>query len=103
METEPTQNIEKILENLIKHENRLNTFINMFEKTMGTEINPQELRQYGAISIHDKRNPHWTNYGQIIMRKMGVNGLELTTDRGYTLCLSGNCAKYDPAPAPELT
>jgi len=86
-----------VLNSLIQHENKLKEFITLFEK-LNSELSPEELKQYGAISIHDKRSPHWTNYGQIIKRKIGVNGLELTTDRGYTLCLSGNCEEYDLSP-----
>ena len=73
------ENIDFVLNSLIQHENKLKEFITLFEK-LNSELSPEELKQYGTISIHDKRNPHWTNYEQIIKRKIGVNGLELTTD-----------------------
>ena len=94
--------IELILDSLKQHENKLNRFIEIFEEKIQSELDPEELKHYGAVSIHDKRSPHWTNYGQIIKRKNGVNGLELTTDRGYTLCLSGDCSDFDFLPILEF-
>jgi hypothetical protein len=87
-------NIENLLGRLEQHNLKLDEFIKLIEK-MNNELNIEELRQYGQVSIHDKRSPNWVNYGHIIKRRIGVNGLELTTDRGYTLCLSGNCEEFD--------
>ena len=87
--------IDRIINSLIQHEKKLDNLIITLEEKI-TEIDPEELKQYGAVSIHDKRSQNLTNFGQIIERKIGINGFEITTDRGYTLCLSGDCIDINP-------
>jgi hypothetical protein len=90
MENKTSQTIEQLLENLVEHEKKIQQLIEILSKKV-TELSPEELTQYGAVSIHDKRSQNLTNFGHIIKQKMGMNGLEITTDRGYTLCLLGDC------------
>ena len=95
MENKTNQTIEQLLEKLIEHEKKIQQLIEILGKKV-TGLSPEDLNQYGAVSIHDKRSQNLTNFGQIIEHKMGMNGLEITTDRGYTLCLLGDCLDNTP-------
>ncbi|MCW4049120.1 MAG: hypothetical protein NWE89_05220 [Candidatus Bathyarchaeota archaeon] len=83
--------MDLILNCLTEHEKKLSHLIEKLENIIINEVNPEELKKYGVISIHDKRGTIWGNYGNIIKMNYGVNGLEFSTDRGYIVCFSFSC------------
>jgi len=82
--------MDLIINCLREHEKKFDQLIDKLENKVIKEVNAEELRQYGTISIEDKRGPHSTNYGKIIKSSYGVNGLELSTDKGYIIVFSGS-------------
>jgi len=86
--------MDLIINCLTEHENRLSHLIEKLENIILNEVNQEELKKYGVISIQDKRETFWRNYGNIIKTNYGVNRLEFSTDRGYMICFSISCHDY---------
>ena len=82
--------MDLIINCLSEHEKKFDQLIDKLENKVIKQIDAEELRQYGMISIEDKRGSQTVNYGRIVKSSYGVNGLELSTDRGYTVVFSGS-------------
>jgi len=82
--------MDLIINCLSEHEKKFDQLIDKLENKVIRQLDAEELRQYGMISIEDKRSPHSINYGKIVKSSYGVNGLELSTDRGYIIVFSGS-------------
>ena len=80
--------VDLIINCLREHENKFDQLLERLEDRVDDPIDAEKLRNYGAIFIEDKRSPHPVNYGQIIKTCIGVDGLEMSTDKGYTICFS---------------
>jgi hypothetical protein len=81
--------VDLIASYLKGHEIKFSQMLDRLENRIFAEVNPDELRNYGSISIQDKRGPYMVEYGQIVKSNHGVHGLELSTDRGYVIVFSG--------------
>jgi len=80
--------LDLIINCLREHETKFDQLLGRLEEKTDKEINSEELRHYGLILVEDKRGPGMSNYGQIVQSKYGVNGLELSTDKGYVIVFS---------------
>ena len=79
--------IDLIINCLREHEGKFDQLLGRLEKKTD-EVDSGKLRNYGSIFIEDKRGTHSVNYGQVIKTAYGINGLEMSTDKGYTICFS---------------
>jgi len=90
--------IDLVINCLVEHEKKLDQFINEMESG-AVRLDLDEVGKFGVIQLYDKRGPYWKNLGSIIQRKQKMNSLELSTDKGYTLCLSCDFHGFIPSPS----
>ncbi len=90
--------VDLIIRCLREHESKFNELLGRLEDNVDERVNVEKLKNYGTIFVEDKRSPHPTNYGQVIKTCYGVNGLEMSTDKGYTICFSDSESVCKKAP-----
>ncbi len=72
--------VDLILNCLTEYEYRVSHLIEKLENMIITEVNPEELEEYGVISIHDKRDLSYAirivvgRYTQKIEVRVGCGG-----------------------------
>jgi hypothetical protein len=86
--------VDLIIHCLREHENKFSELLGRLEQ-IDDVFDADKLKNYGTICLKDKRDPHALNCGQVIKTCVGVNGLEMSTDRGYTICFSDSDIPFE--------